>query len=145
MKNLYKKLDIQTRRLASSLFLGNYKTAFQGRGMEFRDFQEYSYGDDAKDIDWLVSAREGKTLIRRYQEERQLEILFVFDMTPSLVFGEGKTVLELMQETFFLLGYSALLSGDKIGAYFLKQKKDTFIPFAGGKQTLYRIFQNFSL
>lgn len=87
MKSQYKKIDIKTRRLVSSLFLGNYKAAFQGKGMEFVDFRDYNYGDDAKDIDWLVSAREGKTLVRRYQEERELEILFVCDMSPSLSFS----------------------------------------------------------
>jgi Protein of unknown function DUF58 len=145
MKEAYKRLDIQTKKLASSIFLWNYKTAFQGRGMEFRDFQEYSYGEDAKDIDWLVSAREWKTLFRRYQEERQLDILFVFDITLSLSFGTQKTVLDLMQGLFFLLWYSAISNGDRIGAFFLQTDNSVHIPPAGWQKSMFHIFQNFPL
>lgn len=120
MKSHYKKIDIKTRRLVSSLFLGNYKAAFQGKGMEFVDFRDYNYGDDAKNIDWLVSAREGKTLVRRYQEERELEILFVCDMTSSMDFVyEERTKKDLLQELIYMLGYAALQNGDSIGAFFL--------------------------
>jgi len=119
-QNTYRNIDIKMRKLVSSLFVGNYKTAFQGRGMEFVDFREYHTGDDAKDIDWLVSAREGKTLLRRYREEREAEILFVFDITPSLFFTyEGKQKKELLEEIVYLLGSSILQNGDKLGAFFL--------------------------
>ncbi len=135
----FKKIDIKTRRLVDSLFLGNYKTAFQGRGLEFSEFREYDPGDDARHIDWLVSEREGTTLVRRYTEERDLQVLFILDLSASMFFGASAPKAQLLEEVFYILGLSALVNGDKVWAYMLDGEDVQFIPFSSRRHILFQI------
>lgn len=137
----FKKIDIKTRQLVNTLFLWNYKAAFKGRWIEFDDFREYTFSDDARYIDWLVSAREWKTVIRRYREERELEILFVLDNSLSMQFGDNKSKRETLEEVFYILGFSALQNGDKIGACILDGQHSIYIPFKKWKWALFQVFQ----
>lgn len=135
----FKKIDIKTRQFVDSLFLGNYKTAFQGRGLEFSEFREYDPSDDARHIDWLVSEREGTTLVRRYTEERDLQVLFILDLSASMFFGATTPKIEILQEIFYILGLSALSNGDKVWAYILDGGEMHFVPFSSHKYILFQI------
>lgn len=114
-----KKIDIKVQRHLSSFLIWNYKTHFKWRGLEFADFREYSPGDDVKNIDFIVSAREWKTVIRQYREERELSIIFLLDLSPSMDFWIwDKTKLETLEETFLILAHSANANNDKIWIIF---------------------------
>lgn len=102
----------------NSLFMGNFKAAFSGKGIEFQGFREYSYGDDARYIDWSVSSREQSTVIRKYREEKQWNILCVFDIRESTNYGEG-VKKKLYQEILALLFQASKLSGGNFGGYIL--------------------------
>ena len=112
----FQYLDIQTRKNISSLFMGNFKSAFKWNGMFFSDFIPREEGDDATRIDWLVSAREGKILTRRMEEERELSVMFFLDISPSLDFWFGKTKKDILFELLFLIGLSSLDDGDSVWA-----------------------------
>ncbi len=139
MKQKYKRIDIKTKRLVSSLFLWNYKAAFKWRGLEFSDFREYTSSDDAKHIDWLVSAREGKTIMRRYREERELDILFVLDLSESMQFWFQKKKIDTLIEIFYLIAFSGIQNGDKVWALLFGWEKTQFIPFKKGSIGLFKI------
>ncbi len=143
-KEHLKKIDIQTRQLVNTLFLWNYKAAFKGRWLEFHDFREYTPSDDAKYIDWLVSAREGKTVMRRYQEERELEVLFVLDTSLSMQFWDNKPKRETLEEVFYILWFSALTNGDRIASYILSGTEHQFIPFKKSKWALFHTLKSIS-
>ena len=137
----FKKIDIKTRQIVNTLFLGNYKAAFKWRGLEFDDFREYMYGDDVRHIDWLVSAREGKTVIRRYREEREIEILFILDSSLSMQFWESKTKRQMLEEMFYILGFSAIQNGDKIWAMILNGETEKYVPFKKWNHSLFQILR----
>ncbi len=141
----FKKLDIKTRRLVDSVFLGNYKSSFKWRWLEFSEFRSYEYGDDAKYIDWLVSAREWKTIIRRYEEERELNILFVLDLWASMNFGILGKKLDLLKEIFFILGLSAVESSDRIWAILFWWEKEKIINFKKWKVGLFSILREIDI
>ena len=129
MKQKYKRIDIKTKRLVNSLFLWNYQAAFKGRGIEFHDFREYTPSDDAKYIDWLVSAREWKTIMRRYREERELEILFLIDLSVSMEFGFKQTKLDTLIEILYLIAFSGIQNGDKVWALIIWKNGIKFTGF----------------
>lgn len=139
MKQKYKKIDIKTKRLVNSLFLWNYKAAFKWRGIEFSDFREYTSWDDSKYIDWLVSAREGKTIMRRYREERELDILFVADLSDSMYFGFQQKKIDTLMEVLYLIAFSGVKNGDKVGALIFGWKKDRFLSFKKWNIWLFQI------
>ena len=139
----YKKIDIKTKKLLWNLFLWNYKTAFKWRGLEFSDFRLYDTWDDSKRIDRLVSAREGKTLVRRYEEDRELDILFVIDISSSMSFWLwDKKKSDTLEEIFYLLWLSAIEWGSKIWAYIIWWDRDIFLNFKKWKAHLINIFSN---
>lgn len=110
-----KKIDIKVQRNLSSFLVGNYKTFFKWKGLEFADFREYVPGDDTKNIDFIVSAREWKTIIRQYKEERELSIIFLLDLSPTMNFGvKNESKLEILEEIFLTLSYSAIANSDKV-------------------------------
>ena len=129
MKQKYKRIDIKTKRLVNSLFLWNYKAAFKWRGLEFSDFREYTSSDDAKHIDWLVSAREWKTIMRRYREERELDILFLIDLSDSMQFGLEQKKTDTLMEILYLIAFSGIQNGDKVWALLFGWEKDKRVPF----------------
>lgn len=109
MQKTQKRLQIKTKKLMNSLFVGNFKSAFHGRGIEFQDFREYSPEDDAKYIDWVISGREGKTIMRRYREDKEGTIMCIFDDRVSLRFRSG-IKYELANELLMLIGQASLMS-----------------------------------
>ncbi len=112
-----KKLHLKINRLVDSLFVGNYKTAFKWRGLEFSDYRVYDDNDDAKYIDFLASAREWKLLIKRFEEERELSVFFLLDISESMNFWQTeKKKIDTLIETFSILAFSANKNNDKIGA-----------------------------
>lgn len=109
-----KKLNLKINRLVDSLFVGNYKTAFKWRWLEFSDYRLYDENDDAKYIDFLASAREWKLLIKRFEEERELTVFFLLDLSETMNFWEEKRKIDTLIETFYILAFSANKNNDKI-------------------------------
>ncbi|MDD4151690.1 MAG: DUF58 domain-containing protein [Candidatus Gracilibacteria bacterium] len=140
LTNKIKTLDIKVKRNIDSLFLGTYKTFFKGRGLEFSDFREYEPGDDVKTIDWIVSAREGKTFTRLYREERELSVNFLLDLSSSMKFGLGeKTKRDSLEELFFILSYSRVKNGDKVGAILKDKNKFVYLNAKKGRDNIFSI------
>lgn len=121
------KIRIESSRLMSSLFAWNFKAAFAWKGIEFQDFREYAPGDDAKYIDWLTSSREGTTVMRRYREERNANILAVVDLRESLNF-ENKQKKDLIRNILELLYSASRANWEWLGWYILSSQKDIFVP-----------------
>ncbi|MDD5769676.1 MAG: DUF58 domain-containing protein [Candidatus Gracilibacteria bacterium] len=136
-----KKLNLKITRLVDSLFVGNYKTAFKGRGLEFSDYRPYDENDDAKYIDFLASAREGKLLIKRFEEERELSVFFLLDLSESLNFGQEKTKIDTLIETFYILSYSAIKNNDKIGSIIFDDNGFEVIKLGKGIKTISKILE----
>lgn len=109
-----KKLHLKINRFVDSLFVGNYKTAFKWRWLEFSDYRPYDENDDAKYIDFLASAREGKLLIKRFEEERELTVFFLLDISESMDFWEQQKKLDTLKEVFYILSLSASKNNDKV-------------------------------
>lgn len=116
-KQAYKKLNIKSGKEMNSLFLGNFKAAFHGKGIEFKDFREYTNLDDAKYIDWCTSSREWTTIMRRYREEKEGTILCVCDVTDSLSYEKESPKRELMQDIIELLAIASYGSGESFGGF----------------------------
>lgn len=110
----FKKLNLKINRLVDSLFVWNYKTAFKWRWLEFSDFRPYDDWDDSKYIDFLASAREWKLLVKRFEEERELSVFFLLDVSESMNFWDTKNKLDTLIETFYILAFSANKNNDKI-------------------------------
>ena len=110
-----RQVEIVARRTVNELFAGQYKSVFRGRGMEFSEVREYQPGDDIRSIDWNVTARVGKPFIKRFEEERELTILFLVDVSTSGIFGSGRSKIETAIETAATLMFSALKNNDKVG------------------------------
>lgn len=127
MKKNTKYLQIKTKKLMNSLFVGNFKSAFHGRGIEFQDFREYTPDDDAKYIDWIVSGREGKTIMRRYREDKEWTVLCIFDESISLKY-RGEIKYKLAEEILLLIGQVSLQSGDRFWGYRLRDTWPEYIP-----------------
>ena len=110
-----RQVEIVARRTVNELFAGQYKSVFRGRGMEFSEVREYQPGDDIRSIDWNVTARVGKPFIKRFDEERELTILFLVDVSKSGIFGSERSKIETAIETAATLMFSALKNNDKVG------------------------------
>jgi len=108
-------VEIVARRTVNELFAGQYKSVFRGRGMEFSEVREYQPGDDIRSIDWNVTARVGKPFIKRFDEERELTILFLVDVSQSGIFGSQRSKIDTAIETAATLMFSALKNNDKVG------------------------------
>ncbi len=146
MDKSFRKIDIKAKKLLWNLFLWNYKSAFKWRWLEFSDFRLYDIWDDSKRIDWLVSAREWKTLVRRYEEDRELDIMFVLDLSTSMKLSfSWKSKIELLKEIFYILWLSAVEDSSKIGAYFLWWTSWKYFPYKKWKANLINIFNNISI
>lgn len=122
-----KKLNLKINRLVDSLFVWNYKTAFKWRWLEFSDYRLYDENDDAKYIDFLASAREWKLLIKRFEEERELTVFFLLDLSETMNFWEEKTKIDTLIETFYILSFSANKNNDKIWAIIFNENGFEFI------------------
>ena len=133
-----RKIEIKTRGLSQNIFAGEYHSAFKGRGMIFSEVREYQFGDDIRDIDWNVTARHNKPFVKVYEEERELNVMLLVDLSASGLFGAvGAEKREIIAEIAATLAFSASQNNDKIGAIFFTDKIEKFItPGKGKKQIL---------
>ncbi|MBP5314498.1 MAG: DUF58 domain-containing protein, partial [Muribaculaceae bacterium] len=143
-----RKIEIKTRGLSQNIFAGEYHSAFKGRGMTFSEVREYQYGDNIRDIDWNVTARHNRPYVKVYEEERELTVMLLIDVSESRGFGAvGSEKREYIAEVAATLAFSAIQNNDKIGVIFFTDKMEKFIPpRKGRKHILYIIREilNFS-
>jgi uncharacterized protein (DUF58 family) len=137
-----RKIEIKTKGLSRHLFSGEYHSAFKGRGMSFSEVRDYQYGDDVRNIDWNVTARTGSPHIKIFEEERELTVMLLIDMSPSAYFGTVKQLKnEMMTEICAVLAFSAINNNDKVGVAFFSGEVEKFIPPKKGKQHILRIIR----
>ncbi len=130
-----RKIEIKTRGLSQNIFAGEYHTAFKGRGMMFSEVREYQYGDDVRDIDWNVTARHNHPFVKVYEEERELTVMLLVDVSRSRLFGAvGEHKREIIAEVAATLAFSAIQNTDKIGVIFFSDKVEKFIPPKKGRK-----------
>lgn len=136
-----RKIEIKARGLSNNVFAGQYHTAFKGRGMAFSEVREYQYGDDVRDIDWNVTARFNHPYVKVYEEERELTVMLLVDMSQSLDFGTAvQYKKDMVAEIAATLAFSAIQNNDKIGVIFFTDRVEKFIPpQKGRKHILYII------
>src|SRR5574344_2010437 len=130
-----RKIEIKTKGLSNNIFAGEYHSAFKGRGMAFSEVRESHYGDDVRDIDWNVTARFGKPFVKVFEEERELTVMLLVDVSGSLDFGtQTQTKRQLLTEIAATLAFSAIQNNDKIGVIFFSDKIEKFIPPKKGRK-----------
>lgn len=136
-----RRIEIKTRAFTNNIFAGEYHSAFKGRGMSFSEVREYQPGDEVRDIDWNVTARFGRPYVKVYEEERELTVVLLIDVSASLDFGTDiRTQRETMTEIAATLAFSAIQNNDKIGVVFFSDRIEKFIPpKKGRKHILYII------
>lgn len=136
-----RKIEIKTRGLSQNIFAGEYHSAFKGRGMMFSEVREYQYGDDIRDIDWNVTARHNHPYVKVYEEERELTVMLLVDVSASRNFGaEGPEKREMIAEIAATIAFSAIQNNDKIGALFFSDRVEKFIsPKKGRRHILFLI------
>lgn len=136
-----RKIEIKTRGLSHNIFAGQYHSAFKGRGMSFSEVREYQYGDDVRDIDWNVTARFHRPFVKVYEEERELTVMLLVDVSESLAFGTvSQTKRDMLTEIAATLAFAAIQNNDKIGVIFFSDRIEKFIPpQKGRKHILYII------
>lgn len=130
-----RELEIKSKKLTSDLFTGEYHSAFKGRGMSFKEVREYSAGDDIRFIDWNVSARFGHPFSKVFEEERELTVMLLVDISASSLFGTTHArKRDIITEIAAVLGFSAVNNADKVGVIFYSDKVEAYIPPKKGKQ-----------
>ena len=136
-----RKIEIKTRGLSSQVFAGQYHSAFKGRGMAFSEVREYQYGDDVRDIDWNVTARFHRPYVKVFEEERELTVMLLVDVSGSLDFGtQTQMKRDMVTEIAATIAFSAIQNNDKIGVVFFSDKIEKYIPpKKGRKHILYII------
>ncbi len=136
-----RKIEIKTRGLSQNIFAGEYHSAFKGRGMAFSEVREYQFGDDIRDIDWNVTARFHKPYVKVFEEERELTVMLMIDVSGSLDFGtRGQLKRDMTTEIAATLAFSAIQNNDKIGVVFFSDRIEKYIPpKKGRKHILYII------
>ena len=136
-----RQIEIKARGLSSNIFAGQYHSAFKGRGMAFSEVREYQYGDDVRDIDWNVTARFDKPFVKVFEEERELTVMLLLDVSNSLDFGTvNQSKREMLTEIAATIAFSAIQNNDKIGVIFFSDRIEKFIPpKKGRKHILYII------
>lgn len=138
-----KLLEINTRKLVNSLFAGQYHSAFKGQGMTFAEFREYVAGDDVRTISWPVTARTGKTFIKKFDEERELTLMLVVDISGSLSFGSGSYFKgEIVTHLSALLGFAAQKNNDHVGLLLFSDQVEHFVPPKKGRGHIQRILRD---
>lgn len=136
-----RKIEIKTRRLSNNIFAGQYHSAFKGRGMAFSEVREYQFGDDVRDIEWNVTARFHKPYVKVFEEERELTVMLMVDVSGSLAFGsQRQEKREMVTEIAATIAFSAIQNNDKIGVIFFSDHVEKYIPpKKGRKHILYII------
>ncbi|MFV0522689.1 MAG: DUF58 domain-containing protein [Mangrovibacterium sp.] len=137
-----RKIEIKTRGLSRNIFAGEYHSAFKGRGMAFSEVREYQFGDDVRSIDWNVTARYSKPFIKVFEEERELTVMLLVDVSGSRNFGSFESFKKnVITEIAAVLSFSAIQNNDKIGVIFFSDKIEKFIPPQKGKTHTLRIIR----
>jgi uncharacterized protein (DUF58 family) len=137
-----RQIEIKTRGLSRNIFAGQYHSAFKGRGMAFSEVREYQYGDDIRDIDWNVTARYNKPFVKVFEEERELTVMLLVDVSASQDFGTHHSVKrDVVTEIAATLAFSAIQNNDKIGVVFFSDKIEKFIPPKKGKKHILYIIR----
>lgn len=137
-----RKIEIKTRGLSRNIFAGEYHSAFKGRGMSFSEVREYQYGDDIRSIDWNVTARFNHPYIKIFEEERELTVMLLVDVSNSRVFGTaGQLKKNLITEVSAVLSFSAIQNNDKIGVILFSDKVEKFISPQKGRTHILRIIR----
>ena len=137
-----RKIEIKTRGLSQNIFAGEYHSAFKGRGMIFSEVREYQYGDDIRDIDWNVTARYVRPYVKVFEEERELTVMLLVDVSGSRDFGSVNVMKkEVMTEIAATLAFSAIQNNDKIGVIFFSDRIEKFIPPQKGKKHILYIIR----
>ncbi len=137
-----RKIEIKTKSLSHQIFAGEYHSAFKGRGMAFSEVREYQFGDDVRNMDWNVTARLRSPYIKVFEEEREMTVVLLVDISSSGIFGtDTQTKRELIAEVAAVLSFSASINNDKVGALFFSSKVEKFIPPKEGRSHLLRIIR----
>ncbi len=137
-----RKIEIKTRALSHQLFAGEYHSAFKGRGMAFSEVREYQYGDDVRNMDWNVTARLRAPYVKVFEEERELTVMLLVDVSRSRLFGTaGQSRRDVLAEIAAVLSFSASINNDKVGALFFSEKVEKFIPPKKGRSHLLHIIR----
>ena len=132
-----RKIEIRTRALSHQIFAGEYHSAFKGRGMAFSEVREYQYGDDVRNMDWNVTARMRSPYVKVFEEERELTVVLLVDVSRSRLFGTvGTSRKDMIAEIAAVLSFSAIINNDKVGALFFSDKVEKFIPPKKGRSHL---------
>lgn len=137
-----RKIEIKTKGLSKQLFSGEYHSAFKGRGMSFSEVREYQYGDDVRSIDWNVTARTGDPHIKIFEEERELTLMLLVDVSPSAFFGTiDQFKNEVITEICAVLAFSATQNNDKVGLILFSDDVELYIPPKKGRSHILRIIR----
>ena len=137
-----RRIEIKTKGLSNHLFAGEYQTTFKGRGMSFSEVREYQYGDDIRSIDWNVTARFNTPFVKVFEEERELTVMMLIDVSQSDYFGtQVQFKNEMMTEIAAVLSFSAIHNDDKVGVIFFSDKIEKYIPPKKGRQHILRIIR----
>ena len=137
-----RKIEIKSRRLSDNLFGGEYLSTFKGRGMTFSEVRKYEFGDDIRSIDWNVTARYNSPFIKIFEEERELTVMLLVDVSGSELFAtKNKLKKEIITEIAATLAFSALKNNDKVGAILFSDKVELFVPPNKGKSHILRIIR----
>ena len=137
-----RKIEIKTKRLTNNLFTGQYHSAFKGKGMLFSEVRKYVPGDDVRDIDWNVTAKLSEPYIKIFEEERELTMMLMIDVSASELFGTSEMLKkEIITEICAVLSFSALQNNDKVGVLFFTDQIELFIPAKKGKKHILRIIR----
>jgi uncharacterized protein (DUF58 family) len=138
-----RQIEIKTKGIVNQVFSGEYHSVFKGRGMEFSEVREYQFGDDIRNIDWNVTARFGHPFIKIFEEERELTVILMVDLSGSLIFGSvQKTKQQVAAELSAVLAFSALKNNDKVGLLLFTDKIEKFVPPRKGRKHVLRIIRD---
>ena len=138
-----RQIEIRTKGLVNQVFSGEYHSVFKGRGMEFSEVREYQFGDDIRNIDWNVTARFGHPFIKIFEEERELTVILLVDLSGSLLFGTvEKTKQQIAAELSAILAFSAMKNNDKVGLILFTDKIEKFVPPRKGRKHVLRVIRD---
>jgi uncharacterized protein (DUF58 family) len=137
-----RRLELSAQNKITSLFAGNYRSAFRGRGIEFADIRPYDTGDDVRDIDWKTSSKQGEIYVKTYHESRDNTLFFLLDTSSAMRFSSQNIPKYKVQlETFALLAFSAVLNGDRVGAFVFDGETEKIFPPKKGRRNLLKSFR----
>src|SRR5690625_3605235 len=137
-----RKIEIRTKGMVNNIFGGEYQSTFKGRGMEFSEVRQYTYGDDIRQIDWNVTARSGDPFIKQFEEEREQTLMLCMDISSSGVFGSrNQSKMDLSIEVCAVLAFSAIKNGDKVGLVLFTDKVEKVIPPKKGRLHVLRLIR----